>query len=324
MGAVPDIADFYGIGPGQIPGDWRVDDPLLYPGTNDIDRVRNDGGAGALFEISGAKATRQLRYSADLMMATAAGGTAREGNFTPNLPDVAGVHFLMVFRFGSGSTYALAGSDYLVFQNLTTSAGIVSGNLTVLSPDISFPFSASSADAHLIEIRYTNGKVIAYLDGRFLGAEPHDVVSQTIVSLRMSNSWGFGRSISVICTPASDVPEPAVLVAREALAAQYNIAIPITAMISATSPISTASLTATAKWPRITSLLAASDAPDTAAITATARWPDIAATLAASDPPDIAAIAARARPLPGPALRYAYPGDPQGGVLISHRGPRIN
>ena len=63
--SISGIADYYGIGPGQIVGDWRVDDPIYWPSTSYMQTARNDGGAGALIELTGRESSRQTLISGD-------------------------------------------------------------------------------------------------------------------------------------------------------------------------------------------------------------------------------------------------------------------
>jgi len=112
--------------------------------------------------------------------------------------------------------------------------------------------------------------------------------------------------------------------------AAMSLAVPIRAALTATDAPDIARIIAGTGWPAIMARVAASDAPDHAAIHASvpirarlapADTPDsarlsvavrIGADLSASDSPDMARIIMR---LWSQSSRYAYSGDPQGGVL---------
>lgn len=222
----PTLADYYGIGPGQIPADWRVDDPQFYAGTTNIDMVRNDGGAGALFQISGPESSRQVTFDTENKFAYHTGGTVRSASFTPNKPDAAGVHFLMAVRFAGSGAYVFDTSVYIRISDVAHAGGVTTGYMTIFNGTATFPFSvpATTIHKHLVEVRNFGGTVSAYLDGQLLGAAPAEITSFEISGLRMSGGWGFGRAISAICAVTS--PEPAVLLARQTLADLYGVPLP--------------------------------------------------------------------------------------------------
>ncbi|MFP1646130.1 hypothetical protein [Pontitalea aquivivens] len=216
------LADFYGVGPGLVPIDFRVDDSVLYPATSYIESVRNDGGAGAYFGMTAPLNTRQVIFNASLGVATAAGGTARTATFAPNSPDVAGVHLLTTFKFGNlPGGYEFTNPNYIGVANASSANGVVSGSVSVLG--LMFPFEVSDAVLHILEIRSDGTHITAFMDGISLGSQPYALASLPLLSIRIADNWGFGRIISVIVAGAAI--EPAVIVARQTLAAQYGIAL---------------------------------------------------------------------------------------------------
>lgn len=91
---------------------------------------------------------------------------------------------------------------------------------------LTFPFDVPTQTLHLVEVRYSSQGVTVHLDGINLGTQANALEQLLITSLRMSSNWGFGRMMSVVCDDVNHSAtnlEPAVLLARQTLAAQYGV-----------------------------------------------------------------------------------------------------
>lgn len=224
-GGAPSLSDFYGTGPGQIAGDWRVDDPIYWPSTSFMQTARNDGGTGALIELTGPESTRQITMTGQegAKYAFSTSATIRTATFSPNSPDAAGVHSLVVALFGTVD-YTLSNPSYLGASSIVEGTTNTTGN--VLSMGLTFPFDVPTQTFHLVEVRYSSQGVTVYLDGINLGTQAKALSQLLIADLKMSSSWGFGRVMSVVCDDVNHSAtnlEPAVLLARQTLAAQYGV-----------------------------------------------------------------------------------------------------
>lgn len=227
----PQLSDFYGIGPGQIPGDWRIDDPVL--SGSDVTSVRNDGGAGALFAL-GRRGTKPYPTREGLYMRTGAGRQLQMANPA----DLVGTHFMAVL-----DTTGVTGTKALLSQDGTSQSAYYEtrNNLFVirdpagnLLATISYPTATGPA---LFEMRWTGSLVHLILNGTIVNS----VTTAATASWPARNVGGgrddrddqgfnglIGRCISVVIAPAKSAadPEQAVLVARQVLAAQYGITLP--------------------------------------------------------------------------------------------------
>lgn len=230
------IADFYGIGPGQIPGDWRLDDPVLDTDGVTITAVRNDGGAGAAFAMGqrpGQPLPRKSGIFADV--------SGSRQMLLANPVDLVNVHFMAVVDPRGAPTanapilarYGTQDSDYLEFRQthlmLRNQAGAIAS--------VNYPAGAALG---LYEWRWTQGQPGAlYYNGALVGYSTQGNLTATswLVQTFAGGdidvpSHGYtgpvGRCISVIVDPAHSATnlEPAVLAARQTLAAQYGIALP--------------------------------------------------------------------------------------------------
>lgn len=226
----PHLPDFYGIAPGQAPLDLRLDDPAVAGGY--IQTVRNDGGAGAAFALSSTGTV--IPYTAGSVTFTA---STQHMTFASAI-DMAGVHVVMPVRVISTEVAANRYPRVLSGNGTGLFLDIRAGRIGFTAPS-GHPLNGVSVNVGvpegpwiLWEIRYSGGLVVFYRDGVEVGRA--SAASQPFLVNRIngeSSYWlrgSVGRAVSVITDPARspDNLEPAALVARQTLAAQYGIALP--------------------------------------------------------------------------------------------------
>lgn len=232
----PLLSDFYGIGPGQIPMDLRLDDPakMILSGAL-IQAVTNDGGAGAVFNANAAVGEEpSLPVSgpagADFSQVTA--GARRLTMANP--ADLQGVHFLCPFTVPTGSSvgFVASGPDGFTMPAFRSS----SGNLSIrVGNNVEFPHITTAQDMFigneqwaLLEIRIAAGRFQVWMNGALrhnlacsTAAHPITVLGSGSTA---ANRWTsrLGRLISIVAADATTA-YPAVLLARQTLAARYGI-----------------------------------------------------------------------------------------------------
>lgn len=231
-GAAPEtsLADFYGVGPGQIPGDWRIDDATVVNG--EVTAVRNDGGAGALFNL-GPRTNKPFPTRSGIYMVTGGGRQLA----LANTADLVGVHFLGVMDSSDTSTTisALLARDTGTIENYYEvrrgQFAIRGGNTTHTLITYANPGGPA-----LYEMRWDGNEAHLIINGSIVGSTPTAALSswpaKWIGGGRVDrDAHGFdgrlGRCVSVVMDPdhSATNPEPAVLLARQTLAAQYGIAL---------------------------------------------------------------------------------------------------
>lgn len=224
----PDITPHYGIGAGQIPGDWRADAPTVSGGL--VNAVRNDGGAGAYFDMSNADGSGPTWDGAFIVP----GGAA----FTPlvfaNPPNLAGVHLLAALDpngvTGVGDLFSgtVKGNPRIGISQ----SAIVIGETGRLDY-INTPYTPQPG-LNLLEIRWDAAALSIVVGGGLVAQVAPPVISSfsppALGQSRDGTTNVFngraGRFISVICDSGYSVgsPEPAVVAARALLRHQYRIA----------------------------------------------------------------------------------------------------
>lgn len=215
------LADFYGTGPGQIPGDWRIDDPVVNGST--ITSVRNDGGAGALFALSGSGLPQKQGLYAAL--------ADNKGFVLANSADLVGTHFMAVVdaTAGGGTLMAQDSGAAENYVNVNPASFYIRERSTFHTINFTNPGKAA-----LFEFRWATSQITLWLNGALVRtiASPLDTewrAKRIGIGRPDRPAHGFvgtvGRCISVVVDPARSHadPEPAVVVSRRALAKQYGI-----------------------------------------------------------------------------------------------------
>lgn len=231
------LAQYYGVGPGQITFDMPLHDSarMTLDGSNYVSAVQHAGGAGAYFNASASGSARP-RYSA------AEGGLIFDGNDDlltfANAADLIGVHCLIPVKLLSWVAYGQFGgstsSELTVGENpaggtVSFSCGGGSGSILLNHRSPSVPYTMGQWC--LVEIRATStttalavnktaklgtgNSTTPYLFGR-LGYGS---------MLSRASNFVVGRSVGVICAEGATwaSPEPAVLAARQWLAQKYGV-----------------------------------------------------------------------------------------------------
>lgn len=231
------VSAYYGIGPGQIPGDWRIDDPVVSGSI--ITAVRNDGGAGPLFAM-GQRAAQPLPLRSG-MLADVSGSRQM---LLANAVDMVNVHFMAVVDPRGAPTVnapILArnarDSSYLEFRQTHLMLRQQGSDATwpeAAMANINYPVGA---ELGLYEFRWQQGIPPAlFYNGALVGYSARGALPHTTYAMQVfaggsasTPSHGYtgpvGRCISVIVDPGFSPTnlEPAVLAARATLAQQYGI-----------------------------------------------------------------------------------------------------
>lgn len=226
------LAQYYGVGPGQIPMDLRFDAPAKMTVSNGrVTAVANDGGAGAAFNASAAEASaptwdaaaQLVRFASPQAMAL-----AQDAN-------MAGVHALMALRLPASTVSQTTN----LFMNAASTAGIqmfvpISGpRLRFLAPGFThYPGSAPAAlygTWVLAEYRWADGAGTLIINGAVHSTQAGTVTDAPVNRVRgpytTNGTSALGRCISIVCAAGHTAtsPEPAVLAARQWLAERYGI-----------------------------------------------------------------------------------------------------
>ena len=228
----PQLSDYYGIGPGQIPVDWRMHDPahMTLDGSGAVTAIENAGGAGAGFALSSSapvpRSDNGLLFSGTSWL-----------NIASNI-DANGVHLLAAVRAveesagnnpiaggGAAMTFALAGTTNLSFSLRNSLV-----NPRTVTTTVSDQYAW-----HLFEMRYFGGSLNVWCDGALIHTSALADTATLFDRLAWANIGGtrmfhghLGWMTSIICEAGRSAasPEPAVLLARQTLAAQYGVTLP--------------------------------------------------------------------------------------------------
>lgn len=225
---VAGISQFYGVGPGQIPGDWRADEPTVSGGL--VSHIRNDGGAGALFDLT--NSTNDGPAWLDGFVVPG-GVTQTPMVFNQDL-DLIGVHLLAVVD----PTGVTSNGDILSGTKKGDARIAVNDTRILLGPAGRPAFVegvyAPRSGLNLIEARWDLAGVTLIANSDLVASIPPPSVSSFLIfgfgqsrdGALNAFSGPVGRWISVICTDghSATAPEPAVLAARALLQQQYGIA----------------------------------------------------------------------------------------------------
>ena len=221
------LAQYYGTGPGQIPGDWRIDEPTL--SGSSVMAVRNDGGAGAAFALSQSGAN-PVPIREGLFMRTNAGERLK----IAATADMVGTHFMaplqptadrvaaLLWQGGGAEAYYEARLGLFVLRN--ASGGVLAQiSYTPIAAPVIYEMRWDGTTVSLI----INGVVVNSATTAPTASWPAKIIGTGTGSAR-AYAGLIGRCISVIIAPGytAAAPEPAVLVARQTLAAQYGITLP--------------------------------------------------------------------------------------------------
>ena len=224
---------FYGTGAGQILIDWRVDEPVLSGAQ--VQSVRNDGGLGVAYNLV-QRGTQPLPDASGLTMITGDGkqlqisDTSSVDLITAHVAIIANPH-------STGVPSAILSQDagtsfgYLellnTFIRFRTPGGTILGTITY--PDVNalrlFEVRWDGATAELAINGAVIGSVATTAQGdwpmRFVGGGRSDRPAHGFVG-------PVGRTVmtKVQAGYSMAAPEPAVLAARQVLAAQYGITLP--------------------------------------------------------------------------------------------------
>lgn len=226
------LAQYYGIGPGQLPMDLRFDAPAKMTVSNGrVTSVANDGGAGAAFNASATEETaptwddaaQLVRFASPRAMVM-----AQDAN-------MSGVHALMALRLPASPV----SQNTNLFMNAASTIGIqifvptAGPRLRFLAPGfVHYPGSAPSTlygTWVIAEYRWADGAGTLIINGAVHGTQSGTVTDAPVNRVRgpysTNGTSALGRCISVVCasgyTAAS--PEPAVLAARQWLAQRYGV-----------------------------------------------------------------------------------------------------
>lgn len=226
----PSLSDYYGTGPGQIPIHHTPSDPsgiTLDGGL--VTASINRGGAGAVFDLSGVSATAPGYMPGAFDF----GGLVNKRLTLANAADLVGVHLIAAIKTGAVTAGSVAtdGSNLnKIYWSHGSSSSIrwryLNGAVTA-----SFTVSTDPSAWHIGEVRIAGGSGWLYWDGVNLG-EVVDSNAAFMIALIGSISGSaspelVGDFASVICDSgySAAAPEPAVLLTRQTLAAQYGVAL---------------------------------------------------------------------------------------------------
>lgn len=236
----PSISDFYGTGPGMIPMDLRLDEPVISGA--DVMSVRNDGGAGSMFAVSSQTGTRP-RWVGDMAVFETSTGSKAGLDFA-NAPDLFGTHVIFAVldtAVSNGFRYVLdTGSDGTEEAMFTVDSGTLNRSVLFRSSAAgsgavaSFFLPLGTNSWSIVEFRIADGMTSMWLNGGLIKTVATPTFTQ-FLAYRIgyhsndARPWrrGIGRLVSVV-TAQSDhaTPEPVVLAARAQLAAQYGVVLP--------------------------------------------------------------------------------------------------
>lgn len=234
----PSLAAYYGVGPGQIPIHHTPSEPsgITLDENGKVTASINRGGAGAVFDLIGVPET-----------APKIGANAFDFDFEAgsNLefatqPDVNGVHIVAAgYRDPSAPVLAqariLSGpgiTGWWTYLSGTVTSWLARVNFTTLGVNLNVSVgNGSYVGWGIHELRVSEGQVTYIINGVTVGSEPISSAVATYIShlgaLRVADYTPkyIGDFGSVICDSGHSAanPEPAVLLARQTLAAQYGV-----------------------------------------------------------------------------------------------------
>lgn len=228
------LAQYYGVGPGQMPMDLRFDAPAKMTVSNGrVTEVTNDGGAGAAFSATAPEASAPT-WDAAAQLVRFVSPQA----LTLTAPaNVAGVHALMALRIPlqpvSQTSYLFVSDALALGVDMWVPAG--GPRLRFRAPGFThYPGSASSAlygSWAIAEYRWADGAGTLIINGAVRSAQAGTVTDVPVDRVRgpysTDGTGALGRCVSVVCASGytATSPEPAVLAARQRLAQQYGITI---------------------------------------------------------------------------------------------------
>ena len=229
----PSLAAHYGTGDGQILIDWRVDEPILSGSL--VESVRNDGGLGAGYGLA-KRGTAPLPEAAGLTMITG-GGKQLQISDTGSI-DLIGAHVAII-----ANPHSTAAPSAILSQD----AGTNLGYLELLNTFIRFRARGGTI---LGTITYPDVNALRLFEVRWDGTTAHLAINGATVgsvATTAQTSWPVrfiaggrgdrplhcfsgpvGRMVMTRTAPGYSMaaPEPAVLTARQVLAAQYGLTLP--------------------------------------------------------------------------------------------------
>ena len=226
------LSAYYGSGDGQILIDWRVDEPVL--SGSQVQSVNNDGGLGTGYNLV-QRGTQPLPDAAGLTMVT--GGGKQLQITGTNTVDLINTHVSIIANTRAATSISAilaqdAGTSqaYLEFANTFVRFRARGGTIlgTISYPDV---------DAlRLFEVRWDGTTAHLAINGAVIGSVA--TTSQANWPMRFVGggradrpAHGFigpvGRTVmtKVQAGYSMAAPEPAVLAARQVLAAQYGVAL---------------------------------------------------------------------------------------------------
>ena len=228
----PSLTAHYGTGAGQVLIDWRVDAPVLSGAQ--VQSVRNDGGLGAAYNLV-QRGTQPLPDASGLTMIT---GGGKQLQITDSASiDLITTHVSIIVNTRAATAIsslfaqdANTGMAYLEF--VSTFVRFRARGGTILGT-ISYP----DMDAlRLFEVRWNGATAHLAINGAIIGSVV--TTTQTDWPMRFVGggridrpAHGFigsvGRTVmtKVQAGYSMAAPEPAVLAARQELAAQYGVAL---------------------------------------------------------------------------------------------------
>lgn len=229
----PSLTAHYGSGAGQILIDWRVDEPVLSGAQ--VQSVRNDGGLGAGYNLV-QRGTQPLPDASGLTMIT--GGGKQLQITGTNSVDLITTHASIVANTNAATAIsALLAQDastnlsYLEFVSTFVRFRARGGSIlgTISYPDVNA--------LRLFEVRWDGATAELAINGAVIGSVA--TTAQANWPMRFVGggrvdrpAHGFvgpvGRTVmtKVQAGYSMSAPEPAVLVARQVLAAQYGLTMP--------------------------------------------------------------------------------------------------
>ena len=221
------LVQYYGVGPGQVPMDLRLDAAAKTTLTNGrVTGVANDGGAGATFNATAAEA-----YAPDPIPGGASfNGSTRRELVLANEANLIGVHLIFAafprtagdqkFLTGTGSNVSFQGGNSVRFEPLYTNR-----------PQFGIA-PAALGGWGVFEFRLMDNELTFWSNGV---RQPSAAFTPANYRARIlgRGSWTdkfffdgvLGRCVSVVCAAGytATSPEPAVLAARQRLAQRYGI-----------------------------------------------------------------------------------------------------
>lgn len=230
------LSDYYGIGPGQIPLHHAPSNPanLTVDGNNLIMASTNLGGAGAAFDLTSTATTRAPTYTdASFAMNNA---IDKSMSFT-SAAQHAGVHSVTAIKLGTiSANYLAIFSHGNLWQRIYVRTDATPPRFAVMNNAKAIPIQGNinnigDEDWCIAELRMDASGTAVLINGQIVTQNTTVVSDYQIAYVGYGGSQSqvtignVGDFASVICASGHSAsnPEPAVLQARQTIAASYGV-----------------------------------------------------------------------------------------------------